>query len=137
MTVEEQKVEMTSDEEAANTEVLAPVESVEVQADVVEEAPETDTEDCESESSPEDEALVNPNFHWYVVHTYSGYENRAKASLDERIIQFGLEELFGEVLIPTENVVELSPLSIPHAVVRTGFRYKPSDWIHDFCNIAK
>lgn len=50
----------------------------------------------------------NPAFKWYVVHTYSGYENRAKKSLEERVRQFNLAEQFGEVLIPTENVVELA-----------------------------
>lgn len=50
----------------------------------------------------------NPNFKWYVVHTYSGYENRAKKSLEERIRQFNLTDRFGDVLIPTENVVELA-----------------------------
>jgi transcription termination/antitermination protein NusG len=48
------------------------------------------------------------NMKWYVVHTYSGYENRAKKSLEERIRQFNMVEKFGEVLIPTENVVELA-----------------------------
>lgn len=52
-------------------------------------------------------APANPNLKWYVVHTYSGYENRAKKSLEERIKQFHLEPHFGEVLIPTENVMEL------------------------------
>ncbi|MBN1959509.1 MAG: transcription termination/antitermination protein NusG [Deltaproteobacteria bacterium] len=51
--------------------------------------------------------VTNPSFKWYVVHTYSGYENRAKKSLEERIRQFNLTDKFGEVLIPTENVVEL------------------------------
>ena len=41
------------------------------------------------------------------MHTYSGYENRAKRSLEERIRQNGADSAFGEVLIPTENVVEL------------------------------
>jgi transcription termination/antitermination protein NusG len=50
---------------------------------------------------------TNPNLKWYVVHTYSGYENRAKKSLEERIKQHNMTPLFGEVLIPTENVVEL------------------------------
>lgn len=50
----------------------------------------------------------NPNLKWYVVHTYSGFENRAKKSLEERIRQFNMLDRFGEVLIPTENVVELS-----------------------------
>ncbi|MDF1565023.1 MAG: transcription termination/antitermination protein NusG [Deltaproteobacteria bacterium] len=44
---------------------------------------------------------------WYVVHTYSGYENKAKKSLEERIVAEGLEEHFEEVLIPMENVVEM------------------------------
>jgi len=44
---------------------------------------------------------------WYVVHTYSGYENKARASLQERVRAEGLEERFGEILIPTENVVEM------------------------------
>jgi transcriptional antiterminator NusG len=49
----------------------------------------------------------NTNLKWYVVHTYSGFENRAKSSLEERIKQQKLQDLFGEVLVPTENVVEL------------------------------
>ena len=39
---------------------------------------------------------------WYVVHTYSGYENRAKAALEERIRAAGMEESFEEILIPME-----------------------------------
>jgi transcriptional antiterminator NusG len=44
---------------------------------------------------------------WYGVHTYSGYENKVKLNLEERIRQFGMEEYFGEILIPSETVVEL------------------------------
>jgi len=44
---------------------------------------------------------------WYVVHTYSGHENRARHSLLERIKAQNMEEYFGEVLLPTENVVEM------------------------------
>lgn len=44
---------------------------------------------------------------WYVVHTYSGYENKVKAALEERISLSGLFEKFGKVLVPTEEVVEL------------------------------
>lgn len=44
---------------------------------------------------------------WYGVHTYSGFENRVKLSLQERIKNLGLEESFGEILIPSETVVEL------------------------------
>ena len=44
---------------------------------------------------------------WYVVHTYSGYERKAKAALEERIRTLGKEDLFGDVLVPDEQVVEL------------------------------
>lgn len=43
---------------------------------------------------------------WYVVHTYSGFENRAKKALEEKIKQVGLAASFGEILIPMETVVE-------------------------------
>lgn len=46
-------------------------------------------------------------FKWYVVHTYSGYENKVKTALEERIASSGQSEQFGKILIPTEQVVEL------------------------------
>lgn len=44
---------------------------------------------------------------WYVVHTYSGFEHKAKAALEERIRTLGMQEHFGEILVPAEKVVEL------------------------------
>ena len=44
---------------------------------------------------------------WYVVHTYSGFENRAKQNLEERIKNLGKQEHFSSILVPTETVVEL------------------------------
>jgi transcriptional antiterminator NusG len=44
---------------------------------------------------------------WYVIHTYSGYENKVKAVMTEKIKSSGKGHLFGEILVPTENVVEL------------------------------
>src|SRR5438046_9959673 len=44
---------------------------------------------------------------WYVVNTYSGFENKAKKSLEEKIKQNQLEQFFGDILIPMENVVEM------------------------------
>ena len=44
---------------------------------------------------------------WYVVHTYSGYEHKVKAALEERIRALGKEEFFGDILVPAEKVVEL------------------------------
>lgn len=44
---------------------------------------------------------------WYVVHTYSGFENKVKANIEERVGSLGMKDKFGQILIPTENVVEL------------------------------
>ncbi len=44
---------------------------------------------------------------WYVVHAYSGFEQQVKRLLQERIRRSGLQESFGEVLVPTEEVVEM------------------------------
>ena len=44
---------------------------------------------------------------WYVVHTYSGYELKAKQNLEESIRKLGEQERFGEILVPTETVVEM------------------------------
>ncbi|RMG32573.1 MAG: transcription termination/antitermination protein NusG [Gammaproteobacteria bacterium] len=44
---------------------------------------------------------------WYVVHAYSGFEQQVKRSLEERIKRAGMEDLFGEILVPTEEVVEM------------------------------
>ena len=44
---------------------------------------------------------------WYVVQAYSGFENQVKRSLEERIVRFGLQDAFGRVLVPTEEVVEM------------------------------
>lgn len=44
---------------------------------------------------------------WYVVHAYSGYEKKVAASLKERVALAGMEDRFGEILVPTEEVVEM------------------------------
>ena len=44
---------------------------------------------------------------WYVVHAYSNYEKKVKLSLEEKIKREGLEQYFGKILVPTEEVVEM------------------------------
>lgn len=45
--------------------------------------------------------------HWYVVHAYSGFESYVKRALEERVQRFSVEEKIGEILVPTEEVVEM------------------------------
>jgi transcriptional antiterminator NusG len=44
---------------------------------------------------------------WYVIHAYSGFEGQVKRSLEERVRRAGLEDAFGSILVPTEEVVEM------------------------------
>ncbi len=44
---------------------------------------------------------------WYVVHAYSGFEQQVCRSLQERIERFGMQESFGDILVPKETVVEM------------------------------
>ena len=47
------------------------------------------------------------DFKWYIIHTYSGFENKVKISMQERIKTSGMEEYFSDILVPEEDVVEL------------------------------
>ena len=53
------------------------------------------------------EENTNPNFKWYIVNTQTGCESTAKASIEERSKSLKMESEFGQILIPSENVVEL------------------------------
>ena len=44
---------------------------------------------------------------WYIVHTYSGFEKKVAESLQQRVQAYGLQDEIGEILIPTEDVVEM------------------------------
>lgn len=45
--------------------------------------------------------------HWYVVHTYSGHENKVKANIEKIVENRGMEDIILEVAVPTEEVVEV------------------------------
>lgn len=69
----------------------------------------------ESQMSPEaSQATTTPaskaeqrEMAWYVVHTYSGYEHKAKLALEERVRQAKVQDEFEDVIVPEENVIEL------------------------------
>ena len=50
---------------------------------------------------------VNPDLRWYVVHAYSGMEKAVERNIRERILRAGMQDKFGEILVPTEEVVEI------------------------------
>ncbi|NLY55979.1 MAG: transcription termination/antitermination protein NusG [Firmicutes bacterium] len=50
---------------------------------------------------------TNPERKWYVINTYSGYENKVKANLERRVESMGMEDKIFRVLVPTEDQVEI------------------------------
>ncbi len=116
--------EPTMEEAAVEPDEEAPVaaETLDdaVEAESVEEAGEPETVEEESTAEePESEAVAGsdngeaapsagvPGMDWYIIHTYSGFENKVKESLLTRGDAFGLGDRIGEILIPTEDVVEM------------------------------
>ncbi len=71
------------------------------------------TEESNASTSPNAEVQIigsagsDENVRWYVVHTYSGFEQKARLALKERVRQQKMEKFFAEALIPSENVIEL------------------------------
>ena len=93
--------------------------TAEVTADVEDGPPEVDAvgdgaeEPAVAEEEPVDplaefrEALWAKPGDWFVVHTYSGMENRVKANLENRITSLNMEDFIHEVIVPTEEVAEI------------------------------
>ena len=52
------------------------------------------------------------NKQWYVIHAYSGYENKVREALLERIDRLGMNDLFGEIMVPSE-AVSYTHLTLP------------------------
>ena len=70
------------------------------------------TDDAVETTPPEENASVlapaaNPDLRWYVVHAYSGMEKAVERNITERINRAGMQDKFGRILVPTEEVVEI------------------------------
>ena len=57
------------------------------------------------ENTEEKQEKKHPDLKWYIIHTYSQHEKMVKKILQEKIVKEGMEDLFGEIAIPTEKVV--------------------------------
>ena len=91
-------------------------EQVDVEGDLgaEDDAPEADAADEDEAAAEESDPLeqfrrdlwAKPG-DWYVIHTYSGMENRVKANLENRIISLNMEDYIHEIVVPTEEVAEI------------------------------
>ncbi len=74
------------------------------EADVVDETVELSDDDEDEDEEPD--YFFDPG-DWYVVHTYAGYENKVRANLSSRIQSMNMEDKIYNVVVPTEEVMEL------------------------------
>ncbi len=83
-------------------------QTAENSAEVVSEEVLSDTDaSVDQESLASESTGINENAHWYVVHTYSGYENKVKANLEKTIENRHLQNQILEVRVPLQDVVEV------------------------------
>ena len=93
--------EQTSEKSRTETQAEESSETKEVVDESAEESKSTD--EVTTDSSKND----NPNAKWYVVHTYSGHENRVATTLKQRIESEHLEEKILDILVPTQDKIEI------------------------------
>ena len=72
----------------------------------------SETENAAAEGQPPEipgvaAKAANPDLKWYVVHAYSGMEKAVERNIKERINRAGMQHMFGDILVPTEEVVEI------------------------------
>jgi transcriptional antiterminator NusG len=107
--VDDEENAVTNEEGSAPQEENKVVEEDKVvtQAVVEEESPAADLGE-DAESAVKDAVAEQDSAKkWYVIHTYSGFENKVKLSLEERFAHEGLTDKLGDIVIPVEEVVEI------------------------------
>ena len=97
---EETLAEETPTEETLTNETLGGEQDEAILGEAEVEEAEAESEDEPAGPKPKD------NRNWFVVHTYSGYENKVKANLERRIHSMGMQDKIFRVLVPMEDEVE-------------------------------
>ncbi len=92
----------TGAEDVVATEEVLTADPAKDEAQVQPEGAAAATEEGEPAPAPRPEGTA-----WYVVHSYSGYENKVKKNLEHRIVSMGMEDRIFQVVVPTEEEVEL------------------------------
>ena len=89
---------------APQTDVTEEIISLEAEENI-EELNQEDAPPVE-ESTPDDEQSGD-EAHWYVIHCYSGYENKVRHNLEQRIETMGMKDMIFDVVIPTQEEIEV------------------------------
>ena len=108
------KPEVEAEAPEAESEVTTKAETNETEAPAADQsvAPEPVAEQADDEATDEEKAAAeekakNAHMRWYVVHAYSGFESYVKKVLESRIATSPHKEKFGDIMVPTEEVVEM------------------------------
>ena len=96
------KVETPAADEPVTAEQAVEAETASVEAS---DAGETSADQPVAEEAGDE--VKNPNMRWYVVHAYSGFESYVKKVLESRIATSPHKDKFGDIMVPTEEVVEM------------------------------
>ncbi|MGZ4457023.1 MAG: transcription termination/antitermination NusG family protein, partial [Nocardioides sp.] len=94
-----------SDEESHDDEA-GDVTVDEATGEIVEDAADEESDDADDPLEAFRRELWAKPGDWFVVHTYSGMENRVKSNLENRIISLNMEDYIHEIVVPTEEVAE-------------------------------
>jgi transcriptional antiterminator NusG len=110
----ESEPERKPDAEPEDIPVVAPGEEIDLEHLLGREGEETDglipAEESESEEPAEEgaeEEVSAEGRNWFVIHSYSGYENKVKKNLEHRIESLGMQDKIFDVVVPTEEEIEL------------------------------
>ena len=95
----------STDEIPSETPVSDEVGAIPVEANLEEEGTSTDT--SEEEPVPAPEPKDDDPSDWFVVHCYSGYENKVRHNLEQRIETMGMKDMIFDVVVPTQEEIEV------------------------------
>jgi len=96
-----------TDQHSGEEQAMDATDSGEELADAAVDESVTAEESATAEAAEGVEEIGVPGLDWYIIHTYSGFENKVRESLVTRSDAFGVGDKVGEILIPSEEVVEM------------------------------
>ncbi len=107
----EETVEVDEPEESDVEDEESPSQKEDIEIEAEEAEAPQDEPEAETKKDEEDpiatEAVAEEDRHWYVVHCYSGYENKVRHNLEQRIETMGMKSKIFDVVVPTEEEIEV------------------------------
>lgn len=106
-TTPEEETEVASSIEGDEIQETEPASEAVVEDVLAAETPESTDEDADPDSEISEPEVPDDGRSWYVVHCYSGYENKVRHNLEQRIESMGMKNMIFDVVVPTEEEIEV------------------------------